>query len=80
MLLAEKEKVRGDAGCATGLDTEIIMAGKREIILCMRSSFHFKWQHLPVLTMVQLPRAEFSIPGKQQAESLEMPGLLFLGG
>lgn len=80
MLLAEKEKVRGDAGCATGLDTEIIMAGKREIILCMRSSFHFKRQHLPVLTMVQLPRAEFSIPGKQQAESLEMPGLLFLGG
>ena len=59
---------------------EIIMAGKREIILYMHRSFHFKRQHLPMLAVVQLPRAELPIPGKQQAGSLEMPRLLLLGG
>lgn len=58
----------------------IIMAGRREIILYTNSSFHFKRQHLPTLMMVQLPRAELPIPGKQQTGSLEMPRLLLLRG
>lgn len=61
------------------LDTEIIMAGKRAIILYMHSNFHFKRQHLPMLTGAAF-RAELPILGKQQAGSLELPCLLLLRG
>jgi len=64
---APSRKKRGNEGHAKGLDKEIITAGKREFDLYMHSSFHFKRQRSPMLTMLQLPSAGLAVPGKQQA-------------
>lgn len=50
---------------------------KEGILSLYHSRFHFKRQHLCMLIMVQLPRAELPVPGKQQAGSLEMARFLF---